>query len=157
VPETIVDILRRAKVEEMTLGPAPEVAPHTSLGDVCRLLEADGRSAAVVRDGDQVVGIFTQRDLLYRAAQGALDLATPIAELMTRSPRTFQAERPLAEALDAMVEGGYRQLPLVDAGGQPQGLLSTRDVLSFIARRFPEETLNLPPRLHQMMPTSEGA
>lgn len=157
MPETIVDILRRARVEDLSLDAAPLAAPEATFGEVCRLLAGRGRSAVVVCDDEEVCGIFTQRDLLYRAAAGALDPQTPIGELMTRAPRTFQSEGPLADALEVMVEGGYRQLPLVDAGGRARGLLTTRDVLSFVARRFPEETLNLPPRLHQVLSTPEGA
>lgn len=157
MPETIVDILRRAKVGDIALDTAPTVHPDATLEQVCRLLEGRERSAVVVCDGEQVCGIFTQRDLLYRAAEGALDPKGAIGELMTRSPRTFQAGRPLSEALDVMVEGGFRQLPLVDGEGRARGLLTTWDVLAFIARRFPEETLNLPPRLHQVLSTPEGA
>jgi len=157
VPETIVDILKRAKVGEIALDIAPTVHPDATLEEVCRLLEGRERSAVVVCDGERVCGIFTQRDLLYRAAEGALDPRGSIGELMTPSPKTFQAERPLSEALDIMVDGGFRQLPLVDGEGRARGLLTTRDVLAFIARRFPEETLNLPPRLHQVLSTPEGA
>lgn len=157
MPETIADILRRANVEDMSLGACPLVSPETTLEEVCGRLGSQGRSAVVVADGGRVVGIFTERDLLYRAAEGPVDLASPIADLMTPSPRTLRAGQPLAEALEAMIEGGYRQLPVVDSESRPRGLLTTRDVLSFIARRFPEETLNLPPRLHQLMATPEGA
>ncbi|MEZ5332634.1 MAG: CBS domain-containing protein [Thermoanaerobaculia bacterium] len=135
--ETIVDILRRLEVREMTLGDFPLVAEGTSVGEVCVLLESRGRSAAVVEKEGRVTGIFTQRDLLYRTADGVLDLDAPIETVMTREPRTFHAERPLAEALATMMEGGFRQLPLVDDGERPRGLLTIRDVLTFIARRFP--------------------
>lgn len=157
MPETIIDILRRLEVREMTLGDFPLVAEGTPLGEVCVLLESRRRSAVVVETEGRVSGIFTQRDLLYRAADGALDLAAPIEEVMTREPQTFHAERPLAEALEMMFEGGFRQLPLVDDEDRPRGLLTIRDVLAFIARRFPEETLNLPPRPDQLMATPEGA
>ncbi|MGH9465693.1 MAG: CBS domain-containing protein, partial [Thermoanaerobaculia bacterium] len=93
----------------------------------------------------------------YRTATEGLDPTTPIAALATAAPRTLSLGQSLAEALDAMVDGGYRQVPLLDETGRPAGLLSSRDVLAFVAGFYPEATLNLPPRLHQVLATDHGA
>jgi CBS domain-containing protein len=153
---SVADILRRVRIADLDLRPVAYVSPATPYGEVLRELRASTRPAAVVREGNRVVGIFTQRDVLYRTALEAVDPATPIGELMTPEPTTLSTDLALAAGLAAMIEGGFRQVALVDAEGTPAGLLSSLDVLGFVAGYFPETTLNLPPRLHQVLPSREG-
>jgi CBS domain-containing protein len=153
----LAEVLRRARIGDLDLAPPPYVTPATPVEEVLRLLVSSTRPAVLVRDGDRLAGVFTQRDVLYRTAGGALDPAALVGELASRDPRTLGLDQSLADALDLMVEGGYRQVPLVDAGGRPAGLLSSRDLLAFVAGLYPEATLNLPPRLHQALPTDHGA
>ncbi len=80
----------------------------------------------------------------------------PSLSLMSDRPVTIGLNEALAEALRAMVEGGYRHIPVVDDDGRQVGLLSSRVILRFIADQYPESVLNLPPRLHQVMSRSEG-
>ena len=110
----------------------------------------------MICDGDHVVGIFTQRDVLYRTALEGLDPQTPIADVMSTRPITIHLDAPLAAALAAMVDGGYRHVPVVDDRDRQVGLLSSRVILRFIADHYPEAVLNLPPRLSQVMTRPEG-
>ncbi|MFQ5351331.1 MAG: cyclic nucleotide-binding/CBS domain-containing protein, partial [Thermoanaerobaculia bacterium] len=132
------------------------VAPETPISQVCEQLDRQRRNALVVCDGDSLVGIFTQRDILYRTALEAPDPATPIRELMTPEPFSLRMDQKVADAIHAMTVHGYRNVPLIDGQGRWLGLLSSRNVLRYIAEHFPEAVLNLPPRLHQLMPRSEG-
>lgn len=110
----------------------------------------------MVCEGDRVVGIFTQRDVLNRTALEALDPATPVSEVMSARPITIGLGQDLADAIQAMVEGAYRHVPVVDDTGNQVGLLSSRVILRYIADHFPEEVLNLPPMLDQVMLRPEG-
>ena len=148
--------LRRTRVADVELEPASVIDAGTRLDEVCRLLARVGRPAVVIGDDEGIRGIFTQRDVLYRTALEGLDGAMPIGELMTRRPRTVRAEDSLAAALDTMIEGGYRQVPVVGPAGRPAGVVTSRDVLAFVAERIPEAVINLPPRLHQVLRTPEG-
>ncbi len=154
---SLAERLRGARIADLELRPVAYVAPEAPLAAVIGELAASRRPAVLVRDGERLVGIFTQRDVLCRTAAEAPDPATPIGELATPAPRALAADGSLAQALDAMVEGGYRQVPLVDEAGRAVGLLSSRDVLAFVAGFVPEATLNLPPRLHQRLTTAHGA
>ncbi|MCB1930543.1 MAG: CBS domain-containing protein [Rhodocyclaceae bacterium] len=85
--------------------------------------------ALLVVDGDQLVGIFTERDALYRViAAGADPSKTKISEVMTPNPQTIEADKPFRNALHLMYENGYRHVPVVD-GGRPIGVVSARDAL----------------------------
>ncbi len=153
---TIEEILLEVRINQLRLQHDHKVSPETSLGEIYRILEERRHGAVLVSEEDRVLGIFTERDMLYRTALEAVDPSTPIRDLMTPDPVTLTKDQRLADAIRTMVEGGYRHLPVVDKKGREAGLLSTRVVLSFIADHFPEEVLNLPPRLHQQMQQPEG-
>ncbi len=154
--KTIEETLTGVLISELRLEVGGAVAPDTTIAEVYEILDRRRINAAVVCEGETVVGIFTQRDILYRTALEAIDPATPIAELMTPEPFTLRVDQRLADAIHAMTVRGYRNVPLVDAGGRWLGLLSSRNVLRFIAAHFPEAVLNLPPRLDQHLARPEG-
>lgn len=149
-------MLRTASVGELDL-PAPRsVAPSTPLAEVYRLLDEQRPGAVVICDAGRPVGIFTERDVLYRTALEHPDPSTPIELLMRRGPVTLPTDAPLAAAVRAMLAGGFRHLPLVDGEGRLAGLLTGRAVLRFLADSIPEALLNLPPRLHQKLLEPHG-
>jgi CBS domain-containing protein len=148
MPSRIETILEGAKVRDLELQTDHRIEPSTPLAEVYRIFDEERHGAAMICDGDRVVGIFTQRDILYRQ--------TPIADVMSTRPITIGLDAPLAAALAAMVDGGYRHVPVVDDHDRQVGLLSSRVILRFIADHYPEAVLNLPPRLSQVMPRPEG-
>jgi CBS domain-containing protein len=83
--------------------------------------------SALVMDGDAVVGIFTERDIV-RALAADFDAAGhEVADWMTAQPATVEPDVPVREALDQMLAGGYRHLPVVE-GGSTVGMVSIRDL-----------------------------
>ena len=156
MPSRIEAILEGARVGDLELQTDHRIEPSTPLAEVYRIFDEDGHGAAMICDGDHVVGIFTQRDVLYRTALEGLDPQTPIADVMSTRPITIHLDAPLAAALAAMVDGGYRHVPVVDDRDRQVGLLSSRVILRFIADHYPEAVLNLPPRLSQVMTRPEG-
>jgi len=156
MPSRIEDLLKNVRVGDLNLQTDHRIDPQTPLAEVYRAFDEQRHGAAMVCDGDDVVGIFTQRDVLYRTALEDPDPQTPVSDLMSDRPVTIGLNEALAEALRAMVEGGYRHIPVVDDDGRQVGLLSSRVILRFIADQYPESVLNLPPRLHQVMSRSEG-
>lgn len=156
MPETLSDLLRDVRIRRIARRRHLEVAPETPLSEVYRLLD-EGRPGAVlvVQDG-RAVGIFTERDLVERCALEEPDLETPVQRVMTTDPASLPPDARVAEAIQLMIDGGYRHVPLVRPDGRSAGVLTSRDILRFLADRFPEAVLNLPPRLHQTMATPEG-
>ena len=129
----------------------------TPLGDALHQMQQARGEALLVCERSRLIGIFTEHDALMKVISQVVDLTRPIDEFMTRGPRTIDAGATLHEALAAMEEGPYRNLPLVDSTGNLVALLRQQDVLEFVAEAFPEEILNLPPRPHQLMEEQEGA
>lgn len=152
----IADVLQKVRIEKLDLKAPSCLAPSATLAEAYRILDLNRTGAVLVCEGDSVVGIFTDRDILYRTALGEVPPETPISELMSADVVTVEPNRTVAEAIAAMNRGGHRHLPLVDAQGVAVGLISGRDILRFVAGYIPEVVLNLPPRLHQNMPRAEG-
>jgi CBS domain-containing protein len=112
---------------------APVVIPASrKIRDVIAsmVIRHDG-CAVVVNDAGEVIGVFTERDLLMKLA-GKPDalLDSPVSEFMTPDPVTVTADVPIAYALHQMDVGGYRHIPLV-AGKKPVGMVSIRDIVTF--------------------------
>ena len=83
----------------------------------------------VVREG-RLIGIFTERDALVRVLARGLDPdKTPVSEVMTADPITIDARRPFKHALQMMVNGGFRHVPVVESGSVV-GVVSARDALA---------------------------
>lgn len=95
--------------------------------------------AIMILDQGQLIGIFTERDLLNRVIAKRLDPdTTTLAQVMTADPRTIPADKPLAHALVMMDEGGYRHVPVID-NGVPIGMVSARDALGSELIEFEHE------------------
>lgn len=152
----IEQILKDVSVRQLKLQSDHRIAPSTPLSEVYRVFDELRHGAAMVCDGDRVVGIFTQRDVLYRTALEGIDPSTPVSQVMSSRPVTVHLDQRLEEAITAMVEGGYRHIPVVDDDQKQVGLLSSRVILRFIADHFPEAVLNLPPHLDQVASRPEG-
>ncbi len=102
------------------------VPPTASVKDGVATMAEHRCGSVAITEGDQVVGIFTERDLMLRVvAKGLAPEATPIAEVMTKQPDTIDADAPVADAIRAMDEFSYRYLPVLD-GGRCIGVISTR-------------------------------
>lgn len=104
---------------------------HTSVRDAAMEMAQRRIGAVLVVEGGSMVGIFTERDGLFRVlAQGLDPATTPLAEVMTSKVMTITPERPLLQALHIMHENGFRHLPVVQ-GGVPRGIISIRDALDY--------------------------
>jgi CBS domain-containing protein len=113
----------------------------------------------LVMDGETLLGIFTERDLVDVVADGGVDLDTATVEaFMTAQPECLGEHYDLVYAINQMSVGGYRHVPVLDAAGRPVHVISARTVLEHLANQFPKEVLNLPPNPRSTIATSyEGA
>ena len=122
-------------------------APHaTTVVEAARLMKDHHVSAILVVDGEnRLTGIFTERDALFRViAEGRSPKATRVADVMTANPQTIEPDRPFAQALVMMHEGGFRHMPVVRKG-HPVGMVSARDALGL---EWKELDLTLEQREH---------
>lgn len=149
--------LRTEKARVMARIEPGTIQAGASLRDALSTMRTHGGDALLVLDGIKLAGILTERDVLNRVLGKDVDDTRPVDEFMTASPGTLHADATLIEAMRAMEQGHFRNLPLVDDAGSVVGLLRQLDLLEYVAEAFPEEILNLPPRPHQLMEEPEGA
>jgi CBS domain-containing protein len=154
---TIQEALRDERLKSLPLSHPTCVPPALSLRDTLRVMRREQVGCVLVCNGDRLVGIFTERDVLNKLFGKPVDEDASIERFMTRDPRVLSVEDTLGDAVRLMTEHGYRHIPLVDPAGKRAGLVAARDIVRYIAEHFPAEVVNLPPRLHQSFITPEGA
>jgi len=138
--------LATARVAELSPRPHPRVSAEDAMWKVVSEMKAKGRGAVLVEDDGALVGIFTERDLLNRIDYSdALWSHVVVRDVMTPHPMVIRPDDSLSEALRRLTQGHRRHLPIVDDRGRVLGLISIRDILTYIAERFPEDMMNLPP------------
>jgi len=116
-------------------------AASMTVSEAARLMQERRVGAIMVVEDEQLVGMFTERDALFRVVAKERDgQTTPLAEVMTRNPRTIHPDKPFAHALEMMHEGGFRHVPVVE-NGRPVGIVSVRDALGPELEAFVYELL----------------
>jgi CBS domain-containing protein len=112
---------------------------RTTVSEAARLMKQRRIGAVLVVDEDRLVGIFTERDALYRVlAEGRDPKTTHIGHVMTAHPQCITADKPFGHALLLMYENGYRHVPVVEQG-RPVGMVSARDALGPELQQFEGE------------------
>jgi CBS domain-containing protein len=117
--------------------------------EAIRAMQRDHRGCVLITDDgtdrSKLTGIFTERDVLFRIVdRGRNPAALPIGEVMTADPETLSVHASVAYVLNKMSVGGFRHVPVTDDEHRPAGVISVRDVVTFLVDAFPREVQNLP-------------
>jgi len=124
--------IMKTPIRELEPLPALTVSPDTSVADAIRLMQKERHGSVMVLDGEALVGMFTEHDLLSRIAGSAIDIdSTPIADVMMRDPKALSEDDTLAHAMHRMAVGNYRHIPVVEEG-KPVRFVSVRGVLRYL-------------------------
>jgi len=130
--------ITRKTIKSLT-PPAPiSIGPKTPVGDAIQTLVDKRIGCLLVESGDELVGIFTERDVLNRISENPQVMDRPVEDFMTKAPTTVGVDDSIAYALHAMDLGGYRHLPVIDGQGKAKGIVSIRDILGYLCDRFAE-------------------
>ena len=106
------------------------VHPDATVADAIQVMVERHVGAAAVVDGNSVVGIFTERDVLRKLALSGLDPGrTPVKEFMSTPVETITPDTSAGDAFATMIGHDFRHLPVVDRTGKPLRILSIRNLL----------------------------
>ena len=120
--------------EQATLRDAIDSIQKYHIG--CILLEKDKK----------ITGIFTERDIVQNIVGNRHNLEKEcVSDYMTKSPDVLHLKDPIAFALNKMISGGYRHIPIVDKNEKPVGLISMQDIINHLGDYFFDDIVNLPP------------
>jgi CBS domain-containing protein len=91
--------------------------PQETVGNAAIRLAERRIGAMPVIEGSDVIGIFSERDLLHCVARhGGSALGIQVGDVMTAPPITVDPATPALEALELMTRRRIRHLPVLDAG-----------------------------------------
>jgi CBS domain-containing protein len=105
------------------------VPPATSVREASEIMARKQVGAVLVVEAERLLGIFSERDAVFRVIACGLDPATtPLAQVMTPDPKTIKPNNTFGYAMTLMHENGFRHLPVVE-NGTPIGIVSARSAL----------------------------
>lgn len=133
--------------EIMTKATVTDAADDTLAEAAARMWNAQTGSLLVM-DGDDLLGIVTERDLLRAVANGQDPGTVPLKDVMRTDVITAGPQTTLKEAANIMATKWIRHLPIVE-GSKVVGIVSQRDLTGVLA-----EALHEPERLHQLIEAS---
>lgn len=119
------------KVREV-MTPNPKAIWLTeSLSDAAQLMwENDCGVLPIIKDGQRVIGLITDRDICMGAAiKDRNPSSISVEEVMTGEVYAVDADDTIAQALVAMKEHKVRRLPVINPVGELEGILSMNDIL----------------------------
>jgi CBS domain-containing protein len=116
-------------------------SPDTLVARAAQRMAARNVGAILVVENEVLVGIITERDIVFRVVCPGLDArSTRISEVMTPSPMTIDHDEPFGTALVLMHREGFRHLPVVK-DGKAVGIVSARSALDPELEEFASETI----------------
>jgi CBS-domain-containing membrane protein len=137
------------KISEIMTKAAVSDAPQESLSDAAHRMHEQQTGSVLVMDGENLVGIVTERDVLKAVARGLDPKETPIKDIMTTDVITIEPNTRLREAAQLMATKWIRHLPVCE-GTRVVGIVSQRDLTGVLAN-----ALNEPEALHSLLEASQ--
>ena len=107
---------------------------HHSVQELASMMDDSHVGSVVITDGDQPVGIVTDRDLATRVLADGMEPGDATAEdVMTEDPATVDETAGFYQATELMSEHGIRRLPVCDDGGDLCGIITADDLNELLA------------------------
>lgn len=122
-------------VDAMTVRPVV-ASPQMTVHDVAVLMDRYNVGSVLIKSGDELLGIVTERDYVCRAClEGADPLTTQVSRIMTRDLITVSPGMDLWDALLIMKDSEVRHLPVLDEG-KFVGFITAKDILKVQPQLF---------------------
>jgi len=86
-------------------------------------------SVMVVDKEGHMAGIITERDILFAVTKSLVGKDVPVTSIMSKTSLMASPNEGLVTAVDRMIKGGVRHLPVIDKDGKPLGMVSMRDAM----------------------------
>ena len=124
--------LMEDRIADLKPQPAVTVSPEAPVEQAVQLLKKRGVGCVLVMEEEIVVGILSERDVLYKLG-GMEDSVTSVtvSEIMTPNPVTMEAEESIRFVLHQMSVEGFRHIPIVSLA-EPPRIVSVRAVLDYL-------------------------
>lgn len=121
----------RTKLGDFKISNPIAVDPRASIRAAAQMMEQHRVSSLLIQQGEQLLGIVTDRDMRGRVVAAGLDIELPITEIMTANPRTMTSQDLAFEAMLLMAELRIHHLPIVD-DGDVSGIVTSADIMRLL-------------------------
>lgn len=109
-------------------------------------IQKESIGCVLLENNHKLTGIFTERDIVQKIVGNRHNLNNEnIAKYMTKYPECLHLSDPIAYALNKMITGGFRHIPIVDKKEKPIGVISMQDIINHLGDYFFDHIVNLPP------------
>lgn len=113
--------------------------PQTMVNEAAKRMESKNVGAVLVVEGTQLLGIFTERDAVFRVLAKGLDAkTTSLRDVMTTPPATLPPHSTYGHALMVMHDKGFRHVPVVE-DGKVIGIITARNAMDPALEDFVSE------------------
>ncbi len=124
------------------------IGPEETVFEALRLMERQGVGALLVMEGDDLVGIISERDYARKIIlMGRNSRETRVKDIMTSELITVHPETTLEECMELMTEHRIRHLPVLD-DDKVMGVISIGDAVREIIHRQRETIKNMAGRVY---------
>ena len=118
------------KVIRIAQVPPPTVTVDATVLEAVWSMQNARTGATAVLEGEKLVGIFSERDVMLRVVAAQRDAAaTQVQKVMTSTVKSVFEDQDAGDALELMVANHVRHLPILDSQGSLTGLISIRNLL----------------------------
>lgn len=123
-------------VNEMGPQDVVTASPDDTVGDVADRLASETVGSVVVTEGNEPVGIVTDRDVALSVNDGGDVASQAVSEIMTEDPATLHEDDSDMDISRALGEENVRRLPVVDDDGELTGIVTMDDLVATIGEEL---------------------
>lgn len=110
--------------------PPITVSGETTIDEAAALMwEKNVGSVIVVDESNTMIGIVTERDVIFSVSKSMIGKGIPVSSIMSKTFIRATPNEGIATAVEKMLRSGVRHLPVVDKDGKALGMVSMRDTL----------------------------
>lgn len=125
-------------VADLQTTPVETIDASATVRDAINVMNERNIASLLVMEGGELVGIFSERDVLKDVADRFNEIAGhPLRDYMTSDLETVNETDSPAKALNLMATGGFRHVPIVDVDGKMVGILGPRRITRYLTRHVP--------------------
>jgi CBS domain-containing protein len=129
-------------VKEIMTSPVETISPNTSLAEAARKMLALRVGLLPVSNGQELVGMLSDRDIAIRAVAKGMDPErSEVQGIMTKGVISCPTDSDVMDACKLMEEKQVRRLLIMDATGMPIGIVSLGDIALHLRREQSGEVL----------------
>ena len=129
-----------------------------TIESVIKSMQTSHSSCIIIVKSNKITGIFTERDIVTKIVSRNVDLKNEkICDYMTNNPEILQSDDSIAFALNKMIDGGFRHVPIVHSTSQDLYIISMQDIINSIGDYYFSDILNLPSKPLRSSSHREGA